>query len=173
MFPLVMTSSFSRTLGGLPNVFITNATRVEYSALEADRLCGHGTRLIYYMEVGQILSRTFSTKDTHTARGALIVAAEDIHDIHIENAARAMGSVAVLGFATPTFTYGSDLILPADMNGQLRAVLGAKERQTAQTKAAVATDAKDQIERMYAHLALVADLHRGYASIYVPEVRLV
>ncbi|CAM9750544.1 unnamed protein product [Ectocarpus sp. 4 AP-2014] len=161
---------FNRTLGDLPGVVVTNATSVEYAALEADRFCGTGTRLIYFMEVGQILSRTFSPKDTHTARGDLIVVAEEVHDVHIENAARAMGSVIVLGFATPTFTYGSDLILPAEINGQLRAVLGAKARLGAQTDAALPTNAKEETDRMYAHIALVADLHRGYASIYVPEV---
>ncbi|CAN0197979.1 unnamed protein product, partial [Ectocarpus fasciculatus] len=159
-----------RTVGGLPGVSVSNSTSVEYSALQADQFCGNGTRLIYYMEVGQILSRSILRKDTHTARGNLIVAAEEVHEVHVENAARAMGSVIVLGFAAPTFTYGSDLILPAEINGQLRTVLVANERRGKQKDAALDTDAENQMKRVYTHLALVADLHRGYTSIYVPEV---
>lgn len=62
-----------RTLGHLPGVRVSNSTEVSISALVADRLCGEGTRLIYYMSPGQILVGTFTSKDTHTLKGELVV----------------------------------------------------------------------------------------------------
>ncbi|CAB1118503.1 unnamed protein product [Ectocarpus sp. CCAP 1310/34] len=155
--------------GHLQHVSIGNSSSVEYGSLMADQLCGNGTRLIYYMEVGQVLSRTFTLKGTHTARQELIVSFADARDVHPENVRRAMGSTVLLGFPAPTFTHGSDLILPAETNGQLRALLGTKTRQGRRLEAGL-HGAELDVEDLYAYLASVADLHRESTSIYVPEV---
>ncbi|CAM9423519.1 unnamed protein product, partial [Hapterophycus canaliculatus] len=114
---------FNRTIGHLPGVSIANTSVAEHAALHADEVCGEGTRLIYYMSPGVILSREFTSKDTHTPRGELVVAFHDADLVGPENAKRAKGTAVVLGFASPSFTYGSDLILPAAINGQLRTLL--------------------------------------------------
>ncbi|CAB1098794.1 unnamed protein product [Ectocarpus sp. CCAP 1310/34] len=121
------------------------------------------------MEVGQVLSRTFTLKDTHTARRELIVTVADARDVHPENVRRALGSAVLLGFPAPSFTFGSDLILPAETNGQLRALLGTKTRQGRRTEFGL-HDAELEVEDLYTYLASVADLHRESTSIYVPEV---
>lgn len=41
--------------------------------LLADRYCGEGTELILYMNPGELLSRKFTSKDTHSAAGDLLV----------------------------------------------------------------------------------------------------
>jgi len=104
-------------------VKLASTARVEHSALIADRVCGPGTRLIYYMEIGEVVSRTFTPKDTHTPLGDLIVSVTSPDAVGKAHRSRALGSTAVLGFPAPCFTYGSDLLLPAGTNGQLRAVL--------------------------------------------------
>ncbi|CAB1105679.1 unnamed protein product [Ectocarpus sp. CCAP 1310/34] len=142
---------------------------VEYGPLMADQLCGNGTRLIYYMEVGQVLSRTFTLKDTHTARQELIMSFADARDVDPENVRRAMGSTVLLEFPAPTFTHGCDLILPAETNGQLRALLGTKTRQGRRLEAGL-HGAELEVEDLYAYLASVADRHRESTSIYVPEL---
>ncbi|CAM9111525.1 unnamed protein product [Hapterophycus canaliculatus] len=121
---------FNRTVGHLPGVSIANSSMAEHAALHADKICGEGTRLIYYMSPGVILSREFTSKDTHTPRGDLVVAFHDVQLVDPETAKRARGSAAVLGFASPSFTYGGDLILPAAINGQLRTLL-RQDRQLA------------------------------------------
>ncbi|CAN0034630.1 unnamed protein product, partial [Scytosiphon promiscuus] len=111
---------FNRTLGWLPGVSIANSSKTEYAALHADEVCGQGTRLIYYMSAGDVLSRTFTSKDTHTPKGDLAVHFTDVDLVDPESARRAIAGAAVLGFASPSFTYGGGLILPAAINGQLR-----------------------------------------------------
>lgn len=145
---------------------IINSSHVEHAALRADEACGAGTRLIYYVNIGQILARTFTTKDTHSPRGDLIVAFTDKEDGHKECSRRAMGSNALLGFSAPCFTYGTDLILPAEINGQLRAVLRANRDQT-QPRAPESEHADDGLED---YLFLMAETHHQYASVHVPEV---
>lgn len=140
-----------------------------FGALIADEICGKGTRLIYYMEAGQVLSRTFTEKDTHTVLGDLVVSVVNTDEVPPVFAARALGSTVLLGVTTPTFTHGSDLILPAETNAQLRAVLGANQRLVAQTTAEDG-DTGRPMERVYEYLRDVAQTHRDSASIYIPEV---
>ncbi|CAB1112782.1 unnamed protein product [Ectocarpus sp. CCAP 1310/34] len=162
-----------RTLGYLPDVTIGNASRVEHGALIADQICGNGTRLIYYMNVGEVLSRTFTRKDTHGVLGDLIVSATDSAQVPLEHARRAAGSAVLLGFTTPAFTYGTDLILPAETNEQLRAVLHTK----AKLNELVVVQAQGKHRRsrkklgfIFEYLTTVAHSHRGSATIYIPEV---
>ncbi|CAM9477738.1 unnamed protein product [Ectocarpus sp. 8 AP-2014] len=161
------------TLGYLPDVTIGNASSVEHGALIADQICGNGTRLIYYMNVGEVLSRTFTRKDTHGIQGDLVVSATDSAQVPLEHARRAAGSAVLLGFTTPSFTYGTDLILPAETNGQLRAVLHTKEKLN--ELVVVQAQGKHRRSRrklgfMFEYLASVAHSHRDSATIYIPEV---
>ncbi|CBJ30864.1 hypothetical protein Esi_0218_0031 [Ectocarpus siliculosus] len=160
---------FARAFAHLPDVAIELSKSVSHGALIADEVCGKGTRLIYYIEAGQVVSRTFTEKDTHTVLGNLIVSLANADEVPPVYARRALGSTVLLGVTTPTFTHGSDLILPAETNAQLRAVLGANQRLVAQTNAEDG-DTGRQTERVYEYLADVAKMHRGSASIYVPEV---
>lgn len=50
-----------------------NSSHVDVAALAADQMCGEGTRLIYYISPGQLVTRTFTPKDTHSLSGKLIV----------------------------------------------------------------------------------------------------
>ncbi|CAN0000310.1 unnamed protein product [Ectocarpus sp. 6 AP-2014] len=159
---------FNRTFGHLPNVTVGTSTNVEHGPLVADYVCGEGTRLIYYMDAGEMLSRTFTKKDTHTVTGDLIVSLVNTDEVPQPTAARGMGSSVLLGVTTPTFTHGSDLILPAETNAQLRAVLEGNQKLVART------DAKhghsDRVERIYEYLADVASTHKDSAVINIPEV---
>ena len=63
-----------RTLGSLPGVRVSEAiSPITLAPLLADRHCGEGTELIFYMNPGELLSRKFTSKDTHSAAGDLLV----------------------------------------------------------------------------------------------------
>lgn len=148
---------------------IANASDVEYGALSADRACGSGTRLIYYMNVGQVLSRTFSSKDTHTLRGDLVVAFTEKEDVDKVHARRAIATTALLGFNAPSFTYGGDLILPSETNAQLRSVL--RQRQQYQENKSDESGREETDDRFQSYLASLATDHR-YANLDYVEVCL-
>lgn len=143
---------------------VINASRVEHSAVHADKACGPGTRLIYYMEVGEVLSRPFTPKDTHSPRGDLIVSFTDAESGHQECDRRAKAADILLGFYPPCFTYGSDLILPAELNQQLRGIVRARTRDD---KGGPGNDVDDDLT---GDLATLAASHDEYASVHVPEV---
>ena len=63
----------NRTVGQHASVHVWNSSFVDFAALWADVGCGNGTKLIYYMSAGEVLSREFTSKDTHSPRGDLIV----------------------------------------------------------------------------------------------------
>lgn len=68
-----------RTLGHIPGVRVSEAVSpITLSPVLADRHCGEGTKLILYMNPGELLSRTFTSKDTHSARGELLVVYADV-----------------------------------------------------------------------------------------------
>ncbi|CAM9820997.1 unnamed protein product [Ectocarpus fasciculatus] len=161
--------AYYRALGQLPKVTIGNSTNVEYGALNADRICGNGTRLIYYMNAGEVLSRTFTKKDTHTIQGDLIVRYTGMDGLPLESRRRAMGSTAILAFPSPSFTHGNDLILPTEMNAQLRAVLNANRDIVIQTNIKNGQSMQPG-GTAYDYLADVANTHRGSATIVIPEV---
>ena len=147
---------------------------MEHAALNADKACGSGTRFIFYMEIGEVLSRPFTVKDTHTPQGDLIVTFTDTERSHPECIRRAMGADILLGFSPPCFTYGSDLILPAELNGQLRGLLHANKvleqvaRRVKQPRPKAAEeDLDDDLTRV---LASISALHRQHATVFIPEV---
>ena len=115
-----------RAMEHFPTVSIVNSSNVRYSAMYADDACGIETSLIYYMTIGQLLSRAFTWEDTHTPGGELIVGySTDVVDA--ECTRRTVASAALLGFSAPCFTYGAvDTILPAEANAHLRKLLQQK-----------------------------------------------
>lgn len=133
--------------------------------------------MIYYMDVGEVLSRPFTAKDTHTPRGDLMVTFTDTADgSHDECDRRAMATDILLGFSPPCFTYGSDLVLPAETNELLRSVL--RSNQILQHEILRQNGRRaDQIERGYdaddkiiGGLTSIDVIHRQYAAVHVPEV---
>lgn len=138
---------------------VVNSSHVEHSALYADKACGAGTRLIFYMDIGEVLSRSFTAKDTHSPRGDLIVTFTGTDNSHAECNRRGKGTSILLGFSPPCFTYGSDLILPAELNDKLRGLLRANGGLKIERKHDLAGD-------VYS----IAETHHQYATIYIPEV---
>lgn len=93
------------------------------ASLYADEYCGAAdTTLIYYVKPGSVVSRTFTAKDTHSPQGDLLV-------VYGKDAQLATDQLSgewvrsVLGFEAPSFTFGTDLILPIGANADLRGAL--------------------------------------------------
>ncbi|CAN0343563.1 unnamed protein product [Ectocarpus sp. 12 AP-2014] len=117
--------AYKRSMGGLPGVTISSTQSPATAALFADRFCGAGTALILYVEPGSVLSRPFASKDTHSPRGDLLVvhtgSQGSYHDAQLRSR-----SASVLGFDAPSFTHGTDLMLPMGTNEALRESLGLR-----------------------------------------------
>ncbi|CAM9733800.1 unnamed protein product, partial [Laminaria digitata] len=112
---------FERTVGSLPGVTVSEAeSPISLSPLMADRHCGDGTRLILYLNTGEMLSRTITSKDTHSVRGDLLVAYTDVERVGQASIDRTLATMSVLGFSSPSFSFGMDIVLPAEINQQLR-----------------------------------------------------
>ena len=152
-------------------VSIVNNTRVNYASLAADEACGNETRLIYYMGPGEVLSRPFTAKDTHSPKGDLIVKHVDAELVGGEHSRRCKGTTVLLGFHGLSFTYGTDLILPVNINANLRAVL--QDAMTASGITATFEDCEQEGSAtcaFYEILDLTSSHHMAYASIFIPEV---
>lgn len=154
---------------------IATSRNVQHAALYADEMCGSGTRYIFYMKIGEVLSRPFTPQDTHTVHGDLIVAFTSSDRVDKQTARRVMGTTALLGFASPCFTYGSDLLLPSEINGKLRAVLRANQELTVRHRGDVARNRREEGKGLdnfdaFRYLASVARKNRQDVSIYIPEV---
>lgn len=93
---------------------------ISLSPLMADRHCGDGTRLILYLNTGEMLSRSITSKDTHSVRGDLLVAYTDVERVGQASIDRTLATMSVLGFSSPSFSFGMDIMLPAEINQQLR-----------------------------------------------------
>lgn len=144
-----------RTFGSLPGVSVWNSSDATTAPVFADRQCGERTKLIYYMAPGEMLSRTITSKDTHALRGDLVVVYSG--DKHGGDAveARKRATTSLLGFDTPSFSFGVDIVLPAEMNQQLRDVLASGED-------GAGDPSKDD--------ALVTRALSGVPNVHVPEV---
>lgn len=88
------------------------------ASLYADKFCGPDTSLIYYAEADSIISRTFTSKDTHSPNGDLLVVYSEPRSRRAHELSRMASEV--LGFESPSFTQGADLILPVGANAALR-----------------------------------------------------
>lgn len=147
----------SRTMGFYPGVSVVNSTAGGHAALMADTLCGVGTKLIFYMDPGEILSRTFTSKDTHGTNGDLLVPFTEPERVGAGNQQRVRATTAVLGFGSPSFTYGTDLMLPVEVNGQLRSLLLSGHRPSTPS---IQTDEAEVA------LGIIA----SFEGVFVPEV---
>eukprot|EP00752_Nemacystus_decipiens_P004759 g4334.t1 len=153
-------SVFERTMGNLPGVRISEATSsITLAPLLADRYCGEGTELILYMNPGELLSRPFTSKDTHSTAGDLLVVYAEVDRIGEANLTRVMATMLVLGFSTPSFSFGTDIMLPVYSNQQLRDVL-LSTTEEAGLEGRTSTD-RD--------LLAVHTLGK-FADVFVPEV---
>lgn len=124
----------------------------------ADEHCGNGTKLIFYMDTGEILSRTVSSKDTHGTNGKLLVPYAEPERVDEGSRQRVRATTAVLGFGSPSFSYGTDLILPVELNAELRKLLLAGHR------AQVDNHNGDEAD-------LATRIIASFEGIYVPEVK--
>lgn len=84
---------------------MVNATTAGgHASLNADVHCGEGTKLIYYLGPGEVISRTFTRKDTHSTKDDLLVPftePERLDEFHLK---RTQATTAVLGFGAPSFS---------------------------------------------------------------------
>ncbi|CAN0091222.1 unnamed protein product [Scytosiphon promiscuus] len=113
--------TYKRAFEGLPGVSVSSTQSTITASLYADEYCSTAdTALIYYVKPGSVVSRTFTAKDTHSPQGDLLVVYGK--DVHLDTD-HASGEWAhtVLGFEAPSFTSGTDLILPVGANADLRA----------------------------------------------------
>eukprot|EP00752_Nemacystus_decipiens_P007288 g6521.t1 len=113
--------AYRRTVGDLPGVTVSPTAEVLSASLFADEYCGEGTSLIYYVKHGSVVSRTFTSKDTHSPHGDLLVVFGTESTAH--TGALAERTAAALGFEAPSFTAGTDLFLPVEANADLRSAL--------------------------------------------------
>ncbi|CAB1103554.1 unnamed protein product [Ectocarpus sp. CCAP 1310/34] len=114
---------FRRAVGGLPGVSVSSTQSVFTASFFADEYCGvANTTLIFYLKTGSVVSRSFTSKDTHSPQGDLLVVFGKGH--HGDVADR---TTDVLGFEAPPFTTGTDVILPVGANAELRAALASEK----------------------------------------------
>ena len=107
----------------MPGVTVSSSANILSASLFADEYCGAGTSLIFYMRAGSVVSRAFTAKDTHSPRGDLLVVYSKDRTIRDERFVRE--TTVLLGFEAPSFTHGTDLILPVKANADLRNTLAA------------------------------------------------
>ena len=118
-----------RAVGVLPGVTVHSTNDPFTASLYADEYCSAGTSLIFYMKSGSVVSRKFTSKDTHSTHGDLLVVYGSAKVSYVDREL-AKQTTAVLGFQSPSFTFNADLFLPVGANADLREVLfSGQERQ--------------------------------------------
>lgn len=103
---------------------VSATTNALTSSLHADDHCGAGTRAILYLEPASVISRPFTSKDTHSPHGDLLVVYSEPRSSHHAYKLSSQ-TAATLGFQAPSFAHGTDLMLPVGANGDLRDVLAS------------------------------------------------
>ena len=151
---------------------IVSETHVAYASPLADKTCSDQTRLMYYMEPGELLCRPFTANDTHSPKEDLLVKHTDVEFAGAEYARRSMGTAAILGFHGLSCTYGSDMIILAETNAQLRQILRAElnESETTINLESYSQNGSFDTSALNAFLDTMSWKHSAYASIYTPEV---
>ncbi|CAM9484581.1 unnamed protein product [Scytosiphon promiscuus] len=125
---------YQQSMGSLPDVVVTRSIDVKFSAVTADLRCGDDTELVLYLEPGTLLSRPFTKEDTHhPVTGELLVVMNEspasAGPRHETFAASAGEILAARNL--PAFTAGTDLILPASVNRDVRDKLTLRESKSA------------------------------------------
>ena len=114
-----------RALGSYPGVNVLGTSNPYTASLFADRFCGSDSSIIFYVEPGSIVSRSFTSKDTHSPRGDLLVVYGGARSTR-RDAKLGRQTATLLGFKAPSFTLGTDLFLPIGANADLRKALSPK-----------------------------------------------
>ena len=104
---------------------MTHSSDVKYSALNADLHCGEGTEQVLYLEPGTLLSRRVTSTDLYepdegSALLVMYTAARRSDPWHRRYAGAAQ---RLLELNVPSFTFGTDLVLPISANEDLRTTL--------------------------------------------------
>ena len=117
------------------------------ASLYADEYCGvEDTSVIMYVNRGSVFSRYFTSKDTHSPRGDLLVvygsARASYRDSQLaKHTAFLLGSDAPV--SPPSFTYGTDLMLPVGANKDLRELLMSGDAEEMEEAMAALVDLDD------------------------------
>lgn len=98
---------------------VSGTSDVITASLFADEYCGVDTSLILYLKAGSVVTRSFTAKDTHSPEGHLLVVYSGARG-GFQKDELARETELVLGSAAPSFTKGTDLLLPARANQDLR-----------------------------------------------------
>lgn len=151
---------------------VVNNSRVDLSSLTADEACGNTTRLIYYMDPGEVLSRPFTARDTHSPEGKLLVKHTAVDLAGAEYTGRSMVSAILLGLHGLSFTYDYDLILPAEINAQLRASVRVAMNESSSKKSLGDDEDIFNTHQYQEFLESLSSNHTDNSSIFVPEVCL-
>ena len=81
------------------------------------------------METNSIVSRTITAKDTHSPNGNLLVVYSDPRSRSAYELIALTSSI--LGIKSPSFTHGTDLILPVEANAALRELIQISDPEAA------------------------------------------
>ncbi len=114
-----------RAVGGFPGVTVSFTASVLTASLFADQYCGaDDTSLVMYVARGSVFDRAFTSKDTHSPRGELLVVHSSARASY-RDSQLAKRTAFVLGsdVPPPSFTYGTDLMLPVSANADLRGTM--------------------------------------------------
>lgn len=122
------------------------------------------------------MSRKVTSKDTHSVVGELLVVYSELDRVDQANVDIAKVTTSVLGFKSPSFSFGTDIVLPADTNHLLRDVLlsekegasgkkGGRKRRVNRHKEALLLSESDKD-------AVVLGILSDFTGAYIPEVLL-
>lgn len=111
-----------RAVGGFPGVTVSSTASALTASLFADEYCGaDDTTLVMYVAPGSVFDRAFTSKDTHSPRGDLLVVHSSARASYRDSQlARRTAFVLGSDAPPPSFTYGTDLMLPIAANADLR-----------------------------------------------------
>eukprot|EP00903_Cladosiphon_okamuranus_P007272 g7050.t1 len=113
---------FERVIGDLPDVTVSGTSDVITASLYADEYCGADASLILYLKAGSVVTRSFTEKDTHSPEGDVLVVYSGVR-AGFQGDELARKTELVLGSESPSFTKGTDLLLPVGANQDLRGLV--------------------------------------------------
>eukprot|EP00752_Nemacystus_decipiens_P001258 g1256.t1 len=119
-------ADYESAVGNLPGVTVSGTSDVITASLFADEYCGADTSLVLYLKVGSVVTRSFTAKDTHSPEGDVLVVYSGARGGYQKDEL-ARKTELVLGSAAPSFTKGTDLILPVSANQDLRELVLSPE----------------------------------------------
>lgn len=159
-------------IGIYPGVTVRSTPDASTASLFADDFCGAGTSLIYYVKPDSVLSRTFTSKDTHSTMGDLLVVYSDSR-LCYSDSALARQTNAIIGLEAPTFTCGTDLILPVGVNAGLREALASDKDMLEGDDYEMAADVRNKMREINDISAIpqVRESWSFYTSLFFLKTR--